>query len=99
MAGRVDPQGGAGGALEEAVEWSKVYDKDHILGQCIHWYKQTVLDPGKGLPAARRGCLVLPDPASCFSRSKQLAIPRAYGSKQRNAMLDKMVSRKGVDGL
>lgn len=85
--------GVASTAHEEPWEWSKFYDRDHILGQLIHWYKQTASDPGKGLPAARRGCLVLPDPSSCFSKSLQQPIQRAYGSKQRNLMFERMMNK------
>eukprot|EP00897_Mesotaenium_endlicherianum_P003789 jgi/Mesen1/3438/ME000194S02585 len=71
-------------------EWSKFYDKDHIAGQLLNWFKQTMLDPGKALPAARRGCLLLPDPSSCYSKSLQQPIQRGYGSKQRTDMWNKL---------
>eukprot|EP00850_Spirogloea_muscicola_P021334 SM000245S08173 [mRNA] locus=s245:40279:51919:+ [translate_table: standard] len=74
-------------------EWSKTYDRDHILGQLVYWFKQTVADPGHSLAAARRGCLVLPDPSSCYSRNQQQAVMRAYGPQQRKEMFDKMENK------
>lgn len=43
----------------------------------------------------RRGCLMLPDPGSCYAATAKQAIPRGYGRKQRARMLDKYI----VSGL
>lgn len=48
------------------VSGKKKYDKLHIWGQMIGWYKQTVNKPDASLASDRRGTLVYPDIDSFF---------------------------------
>ncbi|KAJ7549235.1 hypothetical protein O6H91_07G046000 [Diphasiastrum complanatum] len=73
--------------------WSKTYGKDYVLGQLIYWYQHGAADPGSSLPKARRGCLVLPDVSSCYSKSLQQEFRRGYGSRQRFEMIAHMEER------
>ncbi|CAI7777061.1 unnamed protein product, partial [Closterium sp. NIES-54] len=77
---------------QDEWEWVKEYDSDYIYGQLIFWFKQTLVDPGKALRALRRGCLLLPDPSSCYSKNTLQALPRAYGQRERRSLLHRMVS-------
>ncbi|CAI5477414.1 unnamed protein product [Closterium sp. Yama58-4] len=75
---------------QDEWEWVKEYDSDYIYGQLIFWFKQTLVDPGKALRALRRGCLLLPDPSSCYSKNPLQALPRAYGQRERRSLLHRM---------
>ncbi|KAJ7518910.1 hypothetical protein O6H91_20G014700 [Diphasiastrum complanatum] len=73
--------------------WSKTYGKDYVLGQLIYWYKQDAADPGSSLAKARRGCLVLPDVSSCYSKTVQQDFRRGYGSRKLVEMIAYMEQR------
>jgi hypothetical protein len=72
--------------------WHKTYNKEYVWGQLIGWYKQSVADPGASLGKAARGCLTLPDVASCYAKSIQHDFRQGYGSKHREKMIGQMVS-------
>lgn len=88
--------GGGGGAtsVQDEWEWVKEYSPDYIYGQLMFWYKQTLAEPGRVAAPLRRGCLQLPDPTSCYSRSPLQAVHRGYGPTQRKEMLERLVSEK-----
>ena len=75
-------------------EWAKTYNKDYVLGQLIFWYKPNESDPGASLEKASRGCLILPDSASCYASSPQHRI--SYSSLDRLKMFRRMVSTTKV---
>lgn len=71
-------------------EWRKTYNKDYVLGQLIFWYKHNVADPGSSLAKAVRGCLILPEPMSCYAKSSQAFSRLAYGKRHRWEMFRRM---------
>ena len=71
-------------------KWVKTYSKDYVLGQLIFWYKPNEAEPGASLAKASRGCLILPDPTSCYAKSPQHRL--SYTSMDRLKMLRRMVS-------
>ncbi|KAL2644717.1 hypothetical protein R1flu_012304 [Riccia fluitans] len=74
-------------SMTEDTQWKKVYGKDYAWGQLINWYKQNVADPGSSLSKSARGCLVLPDVSSCYSKTPQHDLHRGYGPKVREKMI------------
>lgn len=50
---------------------SKSYDVQHVWGQLIGWFKQTVNKPNASLSADRRGTLSLPDITSFLVSEQQ----------------------------
>ncbi|KAH7365252.1 hypothetical protein KP509_18G017200 [Ceratopteris richardii] len=76
------------GGASSLMEWKKTYGKDYILGQLIFWNKPNVDDPGAGLLKASKGCLILPDPMSCYAKPGHQHL--VYGSMDRLQMLRRM---------
>ena len=68
------------GNTDIVKEWAKKYGPNHLWGQLVFWFKQTINEPNASLSADRRGTLSLPDIESASGGSK-------YGSSTRINMI------------
>lgn len=71
--------------------YTKTYGPNYILGQLIYWFGQTNADPDSRLARARKGCLILPDISSFYTKSSKTVRERVYGTRTVRFMLSRMV--------
>ncbi|KAK9689683.1 hypothetical protein RND81_09G075000 [Saponaria officinalis] len=80
--------------LSGVTEYRKTYGENYCLGQLIFWHHQTKADPDRELVRNSRGCLVLPEFGSFYTKHQKP--PRqqlVYGRNAVRYMLARMEKR------
>ncbi|KAG6494485.1 hypothetical protein ZIOFF_049517 [Zingiber officinale] len=70
-------------------EFCKTYGENYCLGQLIYWYSQMNADPECRLARARKGCLLLPDISSYYTKS-QKPLREHYSLRTVRFMMSRM---------
>ncbi|XP_074303506.1 histone-lysine N-methyltransferase ATXR3 isoform X2 [Silene latifolia] len=80
--------------LSGVAEYCKTYGENYCLGQLIYWHHQTKADPDRELARNSRGCLVLPDFGSFYTKHQKPQRQKlAYGPNAVRYMLARMEKR------
>ncbi|KAH9614532.1 hypothetical protein KSS87_020109 [Heliosperma pusillum] len=80
--------------LSGVTEYCKTYGENYCLGQLIYWHHQTKADPDRELAKNSRGCLVLPELRSFYTKHQKPQRQKlAYGPNTVRYMLARMEKR------
>ncbi|KAL9243849.1 hypothetical protein vseg_017688 [Gypsophila vaccaria] len=79
--------------LSGVTEYCKTYGENYCLGQLIFWHHQTKADPDLELAKNSRGCLVLPEFGSFYTKPQKPRQQLVYGPNAVRYMLARMEKR------